>query len=324
MTYPSSKTLTYDYDAIGNVTAIKEGLQTLVSYQHSGGGSVMKTSYDEPGLTLDYENGGFDRFGRVVDHAWLKDATDVVRIQHSYDHVGNRLYRNDWVHANNSELYSYDGVNQIKSLDRGVLSQNNTVVASPNFTESWNFDGTGNWLQYNRAGSVENRTHNAANEIQGIANHDRNGNMAVMSGLKGKYDAWNRLVETRDSSDALVAKYEYNGLNHRVKKTVDDVVTMSFYNRQWQELDSATVLPSGEGELMSYIWGTRYIDDLVLRERGSEKLYSLADPNWNVVATANAAGAVQERMRYDAFGKVTWMNSTFTTIRYTAPPQFFW
>jgi hypothetical protein len=53
-----------------------------------------------------------------------------------------------------------------------------------------------------------------------------------------------------------------------------------------------------------YIWGARYIDDLVLRERGQEKLYSLADTNWNVVAIANGSGTIQDRMKYDGFGKV--------------------
>jgi len=245
----------------------------------------------------------YDRFNRVADHSWKKGATNVVRIEHIYDQAGNRTTRRVWVSPANMESYKYDQVNQIKSFTRALQLH----------VEMFDNDHTGNWTQYRRIGLTENRTHNAANEIQAIANHNRNGNMTVMPGLKGKYDAWNRLVETKDSSDVLLAKYEYNGLNHRVKKTVDDVVTMSFYNRQWQELDSATVLPSGEGELMSYIWGTRYIDDLVLRERGDEKLYSLADPNWNVVATTNDAGVVQERMKYDAFGKVTWMTAAFAT-----------
>jgi RHS repeat-associated protein len=77
---------------------------------------------------------------------------------------------------------------------------------------------------------------------------------------------------------------------------------------QWQELESKT-----GSETMVYIWGKRYIDDLILREKGTEKLYSLADPNWNVVATTNASGTVQERMKYDAFGKITWMNASFGT-----------
>jgi len=48
-----------------------------------------------------------------------------------------------------------------------------------------------------------------------------------------------------------------------------------------------------------------------LRDKGQERLYSLSDPNWNVVAITNASGTVQERMRYDAFGKVTWLDAAF-------------
>jgi RHS repeat-associated protein len=195
-------------------------------------------------------------------------------------------------------------VNQIKSLNRG----------SSSFVESWNYDGTGNWLQYNRTGSAtENRTHNKANEIQTGVAHDRNGNMTLMPGLQGKYDAWNRLVEVRDSSNSLLATYHYNGLNQRVKKTVGGTVTTSVYNSNWQELES-----KAGNETTVYIWGKRYVDDLVLREKGAEKLYSLADPNWNVVAITNASGAVQERMKYDAFGNVSWMNASFTTIANSA------
>jgi hypothetical protein len=264
MRYPSGKTLTYDYDTIGNATAIKDGTQTLVSYEYSGGGSVMQTTYNQPGLTLDYTaSGALDRFGRIFDHAWKKGSTDVVRIQHGYDRIGNRLYRNDTLHAANSEQYTYDGVSQIKSLKR------------TGYSESWNYDGTGNRLQYNRNGSVENRTHNKANEIQTNCTHDRNGNMAVIPGLKGTYDAWNRLVEVRDASDVLMATYGYNGLNQRVKKTVGTTVTTSFFNANWQELESKT-----GNDTTTYVWGLRYVDDLVLRERGKEKLYSLADPNW--------------------------------------------
>ncbi|MDR2345328.1 MAG: hypothetical protein LBE18_04610, partial [Planctomycetaceae bacterium] len=92
-------------------------------------------------------------------------------------------------------------------------------VTTVNHSESWNFDKTGNWSQYVKNSVTENRTHNAANELQGIANHDATGNIVLMPGLKGKYDAWNRLVEVRDSNDNLIAQYEYNGLNQRIKKT---------------------------------------------------------------------------------------------------------
>ena len=194
----------------------------------------------------------------------------------------------------------YSSGNQIKSLNRG----------SSAFTETWDYDGTGNWLTYDRNGTVENRTHNLANEIQTSCTHDHNGNMTVMPGMKGKYDGWNRLVEILDTSDSPLATYSYNGLNQRVRKTVSGIVTESYFNANWQELESrepGTVSP----QWTSYIWGQRYIDDLVLRECGQEKLYSLADPNWNVVAVTDDAGTVQERMKYDAFGKITWMSVSF-------------
>jgi RHS repeat-associated protein len=50
----------------------------------------------------------------------------------------------------------------------------------------------------------------------------------------------------------------------------------------------------------------------VLREKGEERLYSLADPNWNVVAICDQTGDIQERYTYDAFGKRNVFDADFT------------
>jgi RHS repeat-associated protein len=196
---------------------------------------------------------------------------------------------------------------QIKSLDRGILNTAQNEITTVNHSESWNFDQTGNWSQYTKNGNVENRTYNAANELQSIVTHDANGNMILMPGLKGKYDAWNRLVEVRDTSDNLIATYEYNSLNQRIKKTVESTVTKLFFNENWQEVESQT-----NSQVTSYVWGLRYIDDLILREKGEERLYSLADPNWNVLAICDTTGDIQERYTYDAFGKQNIFDADFT------------
>ena len=147
--------------------------------------------------------------------------------------------------------------------------------------------------------------------MQGIATHDANGNMTVMPNLKAKYDAWNRLVELRDASDNLVARYEYNGLGHRItKKTYSPTETRYyFYNENWQCLEERV----DNSVDRTYVWGEKGIDDMVCRERGNERLYPLTDPNGNVVAIADVSGDVKERYRYDAFGKVTLLNPDFTT-----------
>ncbi len=55
----------------------------------------------------------------------------------------------------------------------------------------------------------------------------------------------------------------------------------------------------------TYVWGLRYVDDLVYKERGNKKLFALQDANWNVVAVTDNAGDVLERYIYDGFGKRT-------------------
>jgi RHS repeat-associated protein len=154
---------------------------------------------------------------------------------------------------------------------------------------------------------IETRTHNKANEILNTITHDANGNMTAMprsngsGNLNAVYDAWNRMVEV-----VGIAQYRYDGPNHRILKVIDGVETISFFNHGWQEIESKT-----GNEVMSYVWGLRYIDDLIYRQRGSEKLYSLADPNWNVVAICDNTGDVQERYTYDAFGKMNVFDTDF-------------
>ena len=66
------------------------------------------------------------------------------------------------------------------------------------------------------------------------------------------------------------------------------------------------------------VWGIRYIDDLVLRDRDTtgggtlnERLYALQDPNWNVVGLSGSSGNIQERYSYDAYGMPTFLMAAF-------------
>jgi len=59
-----------------------------------------------------------------------------------------------------------------------------------------------------------------------------------------------------------------------------------------------------------FVWGIRSVDDLILRDRGAERLYALHDA-MSVTAVINTGGAVQERYGYDGFGGVRYMTSAF-------------
>jgi RHS repeat-associated protein len=130
------------------------------------------------------------------------------------------------------------------------------------------------------------------------------------------YDAWNRLVTVEDGED-LVAEYQYDARNFRVlKKLYDggelDETRHFLYNRRWQCLEERVDTSTDADR--HFIWGQRYIDDLVLRDRDTsepkngalhERLYALQDANWNVVAVVSESSVIQERFVYGAFGKAT-------------------
>ena len=150
------------------------------------------------------------------------------------------------------------------------------------------------------------------------------------------YDAWNRLVAVSDTG-TTVAGYEYDGRNYRTIKRTYTGGSLAetrhfYYNSGWQcleeRLEAGSVISSNANR--QNVWGLRYTDDLVLRDRDAdgssgtgnlgttgsgleERLYAMQDPNWNVAAVADTSGAVQERYCYSAYGTPMFLTSAFAT-----------
>jgi len=155
------------------------------------------------------------------------------------------------------------------------------------------------------------------------------------------YDAWNRLVEVK-SGETVVAKYEYDGLNHRIKAHIDaqapaypdgvDHYRHFFYNSGWQILETrkATSENTGPETLqpeVQYVWSLRYIDAAVLRDENTdqddlcddERLYYLTDANMNVTCLTDTGGDAVERYVYDPYGNCTVYNSDWSaTVAWAA------
>jgi RHS repeat-associated protein len=67
-----------------------------------------------------------------------------------------------------------------------------------------------------------------------------------------------------------------------------------------------------------FVWGLRYIDDLILRDRDTngdgslnERLFALQDANWNLTGLIDTAGDVQERYAYSAYGQPLFLTPSF-------------
>jgi RHS repeat-associated protein len=357
LTYPNGRVLTYDYtgmdaDNLSRIVGLVDGVTHLADYTYLGLGTVVKVNSPQPNLRMDLTLGAsadpydrhFDSFDRLKEIVWQTGtSTDLVRILHGYDRAGNRLWREDPVAFTNGkhfdELYTYDGMYQLKTFQRGDLNgtKNGIVAGTLTFSQNWGFDPLGNWTNFKEDatgdGTFEldqSRIHNKVNEISDITEpvgqavwptpvYDRNGNMTTMpqpvaptASYTATYDAWNRLVKLM-SGATTIAIYRYDGLKRRINSGVGVSTTDQhhYYSENWQVLEERVGAASTADR--QFVWGLRYIDDLVLRDQGANRLYALQDPNWNVVAITNAASptVVQERYGYEAYGDTKVLTSAF-------------
>jgi RHS repeat-associated protein len=342
MTYPNGRVLTDSYgsglnNTISRLDALTEssGSVTLEGYSYLGLGTVAKRSHAN-GVALNYTTssssndagdtvGGLDRFGRILVQDWqLTSGTvtsSVDRFDYTYDRNGNRTTKNNWV-ANNvyslgddfDETYTYDGLNQISTMARG-----------DGFDQSWTYDGLGNWTAFDDDGTVQTRSHNAQNEITAISGattpaYDANGNMTTDETNKDfVYDAWNRLVEVKNTSNVTIQTYRYDALTRRVSESDGSDTKHLYYTKDWQVIEER--LNSNAYADVQYVWSPVYIDAMVLRDRDSdhdgshtldERLWSTTDANYNVAALADAGGAAVERFNYTPFGLTTVQDGDFT------------
>jgi RHS repeat-associated protein len=177
---------------------------------------------------------------------------------------------------------------------------------------------------------VQSRTANTVNEITDITEstgaawitplYNRAGNMTRVPKPSGPtnyyactYDAWNRLVKLTEGANT-VAEYAYDGAKRRtVKKTYSGGAldeTRHFYYTEpskWQVIEER--VNSSTDPDRQFVWGERYVDELILRDRDTdangtldERLYALQDANWNLTAIAATDGTIQERYAYSAYG----------------------
>ncbi|MCI0534838.1 MAG: RHS repeat-associated core domain-containing protein [Verrucomicrobiales bacterium] len=123
-----------------------------------------------------------------------------------------------------------------------------------------------------------------------------------------RFDPWNRLRRVKITFSTVVAYYHYDGLNRRVTRDVGTNTQHYYYSDQWQILEER--LNTSSTADRQFVWGMRYVDDLVLRDKGTERFYALHD-YFHPTAIIDTAGAVQERYGYDGFGTPRYMNASF-------------
>jgi len=253
------------------------------------------------------------------------------------------------------QQYTYDGLNRLTDAKTGLLNGSHIIPpgSDTRFQQQWSLDYVGNWSAFNQDDDgdgtfdlEQTRTANPVNEITNIAatigptwttpQYDPAGNTtsfpkpaAPTESFTAIYDAWNRMVRVIDNeTDNIVQENIYDGRNFRViKKTyasgVLDETRHIYYTSSWQAIEERLGTdPDSADAAQQYVWGIRYIDDLVLRDRDTseppdgtldERLYAIQDPNWNVTTIIDDSGDVQERYEYEVYGSVATYDGSYST-----------
>jgi RHS repeat-associated protein len=342
MTYPSGYALSYNYNPgldnnISRLSSISDSGGVLESYRYLGLDTVVERDHPQTNVNLTYisqtgQTGdagdrytGLDRFGRVVEQNWYDAATGTSTddFLYGYDADGDVLYRQNAVDAAFSELYQYDGLNQLTGYQRGTLNAGRTGLAgSPSDSQSWNLDALGNFNAVTTNGTQQTRTANQQNEITSISgagavSYDANGNLtADGSGNTYTYDAWNRLVSV-SSGGTAVATYTYNGLGERVSETRGATTTDLYYDASWQVIEERV---AGVTQARN-VWSAAGTDVLVLRDQSSQhngvldqRLYVQQDANGDVTAITDASGNVVERYAYEPYGAAQVLTASWQAL----------
>ena len=345
MTYPGGAEVVFGYgsgvdDAISRLTTVADGANTVEVMLYLGLGTVVMRTHAESGVNLSYlkQSGeadgdagdrytGLDRFGRIVDQRWANSSnTDLDRNQYGYDRAGNRLFKDNTVISDLSEQYAYDALAQLTNYQQGTPGDAVTR------TQSWDLNPLGNWSTVTTDGVDQIRTHNAQNEITNIGEtttitYDANGNLTTdENDYRFGWDAWNRLVQVRDASNAVVARYGRDALGRRITVEQGETVTDRYFSSPWQLLEESI-----DGSTVTrHVWSPVYVDALVLRDRDTdgngtldERLYPLQDANWNVTALVTLAETVVERYSYDPYGQVTVRDASGDVIAGSAKDWLF-
>jgi len=331
------------------------GLGTFV--QQDSTQADLRYTLISPTLSTDPDTGdiysGLDRFGRVKDVRWrdVSAATDLSRIEYGYDRASNRTWRENPSDPNREHdwLYEYDGLDRLQSAQRGQLNGTHTAITSLDSAQCWTLDPTGNWKEFRQDKNGDGtwdfnqtRTASQVNEITDISNtpsdiwatpaYDKNGNtttnprpdLGTNATMTATFDAWNRMTKLVDgSSSNVLLENQFDGRNFRIvdKEYTSGTLARTreyYFTDAWQCVEEH--VDTSNTPRRQYVWGLRYIDDLILRDRDispsggllGERLYYLADANWNTTAVVSDSGSVQERYEYDPYGNLSIFEANFT------------
>lgn len=324
ITYPDGKTVFYGYDEQLRLSELKEG-DSIITYGYDPVGRLCEKQFPN-GTKTTYR---YDRKDQLTELVHQDQEGILDRYTYLYDLLGNKTgitkERRGLERESGQYRYGYDALGRLSEIQKDGEIQ-----------YRYGYDTFGNRTWKEERGEQTSYQYNALNqlvserqgEIHKEYGYDKRGNLTSIleNGTWKKhyvYGAMNRLEEAVDAAGKQ-ARYQYNGLGHRVGKQESVLpkeklekldpqrrVGMEIGNsrqitytldltRQYYNLLEKTE----ESRSQRYFWD----GNVAAYEENGERNYYLQDELGSPLRIEDSAGTIKENYGYGAFGEDLYQN----------------
>ena len=309
MSTQNSKTVRYEYDALGNMTKLVYPDNSYILYSYNEKNLLHKIIDMNGKILVEYTYDSLKRKKQMVF------GNNIVA-SYIYDQIGRLIkleYKNNLSKTLiSSLLYTYDksknimSIESLNGLKKFTYDKKYQVKSADYPNDSFFPDTIFNYdAGYNRTSIIQNNNNiinyatNVLNQYTKVNNHtffyDNNANL-INDGIKNYfYDYNNNLikVQTKDTSvtfgyDLLERKNTRKHASSETSYVYDHLHVVAIYDNN-DKLQKKFIYAPG-------------IDKLVLMDDGTEQYYYHLDNLGSVFEISDSNGTIVEKYYYDAYG----------------------
>ncbi|MDD3361691.1 MAG: DUF6531 domain-containing protein [Hespellia sp.] len=279
LTYPDGRTVHYGFDEHLRLSELKDG-DRVITYGYDQAGMLAEKHFPN-GMFTQYS---YDKKGQIrsLIHHDTQGMLDQYR--YDYDRNGNKTIiekqRKGLEQESGLYHYGYDALGRLHDVKKD---------GKP--LRTYDYDAFGNRVHMEDGGRAISYNYNNVNQLLSKVDslseeqyrYDKRGNLSqiVANGqVKNQYvyGALNRL-EQAVNNNGEAAKYQYNGLGHRVAKSIGHAgfQEMTENLNPMRQLQSQTILP--ENQIQYTIDLTKEYHNLLQKEESLGKQTYLWDGN---------------------------------------------
>ena len=255
------------------------------------------------------------------------------------NHFDRRIWRR--VDGDRGDRYGYDALGQVTDVKYDVLDPQTGTPTDWSRRVQYQWDPVGNRKKVTEDGLVTTYAANLVNQYTTVggaalsydgirlrsATARQDGNLATAPAVAGPggpwaytYDAANRLIAAQ--SDAVRMEMVYDARNRCINRRTFQRLEGAWVASSdlWMGYDGWSLIEEGDaltGAIAAYVHGAQ-IDEILVRVDASGAVYYHADALGSTEFLTDAAGAVVERYRYDAFGQPTILDGNGTPLPLSA------